>query len=96
MPPLHTPRRYLRQLFGPGVDAAIDTYLGAREDPTLAALLSLIGSTPLTIERFKVIRDQVAGYDAKGKEIVRVPVTEPAWVRAAIDPKSGVPRLNVT
>jgi nitrate reductase beta subunit len=96
VPPLHTPRPYLRQMFGPGVDAAIDAYLGAREDRTLSALLTLFGCTPQTIHRFAVKGDEVAGFDERGGELVRVPITEPAWVRAATDPETGVPRLNVT
>ncbi|MHC4470841.1 MAG: 4Fe-4S dicluster domain-containing protein [Planctomycetota bacterium] len=96
VPPLHTPLEFLRQMFGPGVDAALEAYRGASQDRTLVALLSLFGSTPETIHRFKVSGDQVAGFDEKGREIVRVPVKEPTWVRAARDPKTGVPRLNVT
>jgi nitrate reductase beta subunit len=96
VPPLHTPLEFLRQMFGPGVDAALEAYRGASEDPTLVALLSLFGSTPETIHRFKVKGDHVAGYDEKGREIVSVPVKEPTWVRAPLDPKSGAPRLNVT
>jgi nitrate reductase beta subunit len=96
VPPLHTPMEFLRQIFGPGVDQALETYRNAKEDRTLTALLSLFGSTPKTIHRFKVIGDSVAGYDEKGAEFIRVPVREPIWVRAKRDPKTGTPRLNVT
>jgi nitrate reductase beta subunit len=96
VPPLHTPMEFLRQIFGPGVDHAVETYRNAAEDRTLTALLALFGSTPKTIHRFKVIGDSVAGYDEKGAEFVRVPVKEPIWVRAKLDPKTGVPRMNVT
>ena len=96
VPPLHTPLEFLRQIFGPGVDAAIEAYRGAAEDRTLSALLSLIGSTPRRIHRFKVSGDHVAGFDEKGGEIVKLPEKEPTCIRAARDPKSGVPRLNVT
>jgi len=95
VPPIHTPRPFLRQMFGPAADAALDAYRNAREDRTLAALLSLFGSTPRTIDRFAVRGDEVAGFDEQGEEIVRVPITEPAWIRDARGP-GGVPRLNVT
>ena len=36
---------FLRQMFGPGVDAAIETYRNAPNDPDLAGLLCLFGST---------------------------------------------------
>jgi len=96
VPPLHVPLSFLRQMFGPRVDEALKTYRQAAEDRTLAALLSLFGCTYQTIHTFKVHGDQVAGYDEKRKEIVRVPVKEPVWVRAPLDPKTGTPRLNVT
>ncbi len=86
---------FLRQMFGPGVGAAIEAYRKAPEDRVLSAILTLIGSTPVSLHRFKLIGDKVAGYGEDGREILRVPVTEPLWVRAPVDPKSGVPRLNV-
>jgi nitrate reductase beta subunit len=94
VPPLHTPRPFLRQMFGPGVDGAIEAYRRAPEDPVLSALLSLFGCTPRTIHRFEAKDGQVAGFDEAGDEIVRVPVREPAFVREAVH--GGVPRLNVT
>ncbi|MEW6743732.1 MAG: 4Fe-4S dicluster domain-containing protein [Planctomycetota bacterium] len=96
VPPLHVPRPFLRQLFGPLADQAVDTYRAATEDRTLAALLALFGCTPRTIDSFKVLGDQVAGCDEQGDEIVRVPIKEPVYVRAALDPATGAPRLNVT
>ncbi len=96
IPPIHAPRPFLRQMFGPAVDQAVEAYRSSAEDGTLAALLSLIGSTPARIDRFRVLGDQVAGYDERGAEIVRVPVREPAWVRSPMDPTGEVPRLNVT
>jgi nitrate reductase / nitrite oxidoreductase, beta subunit len=95
VPPIHAPLPFLRQMFGPGVDAAIAAYRKAPEDRMLSALLTLIGSTPISLHRFKLIGDKVAGYDEDGGEVLRVPVTEPIWVRAPVDAKSGVPRLNV-
>jgi len=96
IPPIHAPESFLTQMFGPGVMDAVATYRKIPEDRTLVALLSLFGSTAQSIERFKVIGDHVAAYDANGDETVRVPIREPVWVRAAIDAKSGTPRLNVT
>ncbi|MBI3098587.1 MAG: dehydrogenase [Planctomycetes bacterium] len=96
MPPLHAPMGFLRQMFGPRVDAAVTAYRNSREDRTLQALLALFGSTPKTIHRFKVLGDDVAGYDEKGDEIVRVPVREPVWIRPLKDPTHGGVRLNIT
>jgi nitrate reductase beta subunit len=95
IPPIHTPMPFLRQMFGPRVDAALKAYRGVADDRTLQALLSLIGSTPRTLHAFKVIGDSVAGFGPDGEEILRVPIREPSWVRAARDPKRGTPRMNV-
>ena len=39
IPPVHAPTPFLRQMFGPGVDEAIETYRSAADDPDLAGLL---------------------------------------------------------
>jgi nitrate reductase beta subunit len=96
IPPIHASPVFCRQMFGPNADRAIAAYRAAREDRTLQALLALFGSTPKTIHRFKVHGDDVAGYVEKGEEIVRVPIKEPVWIRAAADPRTGSPRLNVS
>jgi nitrate reductase beta subunit len=96
IPPIHASKAFLRQMFGPGADAAVAAYRAAREDRTLQALLALFGSTPKTIHRFEVRGNEVSGYDEKGEEIVRVPLTEPVWIRPPRDPKTNSLRLNVS
>jgi nitrate reductase beta subunit len=94
VPPIHVARRYLTQMFGPGVDEAIETYRNARHDPTLAGLLALFGSTEAVIDRFKRSGDDMIGYDEGGAEVVRVPRREPLHVLNGYDPKYGVVRSN--
>jgi nitrate reductase beta subunit len=81
IPPVHVPTRYLTQMFGPGVDRAIDMYLGAKDDPELLGLLMLFGATERIMDTWDV-RDGVArAYDERGEEIVAVPLREPTFVR---------------
>jgi nitrate reductase beta subunit len=95
VPPVHVPRPFLRQMFGPAVDQAIDTYRGAPDDPDLAGLLCLFGSTSRVMPRWQRRGDAVLGLDESGKEIVRVPLREPVFVRQAFDAAHGVVRTNV-
>ena len=94
IPPIHVPRPFLRQMFGPGVDRAIDTYRHAAEDPELAGLLGLFGSTHHVIHRFKRTGDTIIGYDDQNAELVRVPLREPVYIRNAYDAARGVVRTN--
>jgi nitrate reductase beta subunit len=94
VPPIHVPRRFLRQMFGPGVDRAIETYRGAVDDPDLAALFCLFGSTERTVPRWKRAGDVVVGMEEDGAEIVRVPVREPVFIRQAFDVARRVVRTN--
>jgi nitrate reductase beta subunit len=94
VPPIHVPRRFLRQMFGPRLDAAIDTYRGAAEDADLAALFCLFGSTERVVPRWKRTGDVVIGMEEDGTEIIRVPVREPVFIRAAFDAALGVTRTN--
>ncbi|HSN92935.1 MAG TPA: 4Fe-4S dicluster domain-containing protein [Anaeromyxobacteraceae bacterium] len=97
VPPLHVPPAFLEQMFGPGAEAAVRTYRNAPEDPELAGLLALFGSTERIVHRFRRSGDVVIGWDEKGAEVVRVPVREPTQVlRSALDPRHGVTRANVT
>ena len=97
IPPRWVPRPYLRQMFGPGVDAALARY----EAPSrkLMALLQLFRATQTIVFNFEVkegpkIRDvtvkgktwslhddTVIGYDRDGKEAVRVSVRQPFFER---------------
>ncbi len=96
VPPIHVPRPFLHQMFGPGVDHALEVYRGAAEDPELAALLSLFGSTQYIVHRFKRENDTVLGFDEKGDEVVRVPLREPIHIRQAWDSARSIARVNVS
>jgi nitrate reductase beta subunit len=94
IPPIHVPRRYLTQMFGPGVDQAIATYRAAKDDPDLAGLLTLLGSTESVVARFKRSGDTIIGIGEDGAEVIRVPTREPLHVLKGYDPKYGVVRSN--
>lgn len=94
IPPIHVPESFNRQLFGPGAAAAVAAYRAAAEDRQLAGLLSLFGSTPNSVSHYAVKNDEAIAYGEKRQELVRVPVREPVFVRAAFDTARGVGRLN--
>jgi nitrate reductase beta subunit len=96
VPPLHAPESFLVQMFGPGVHEALATYRNAPKDPDLAGLLALFGSTEQIVHRFKRQGETMHGYDDKGREVVKVPITEPVQVLTAFDAKRGVAPANVT
>ena len=94
VPPMHAPVEFLRQMFGPAVDQAIETYKKCPSDPDLAGLLSLFGSTERIVPRWKRQGDTILGFEEDGTEIIRVPIKEPIYVRAAFDAARGVTRTN--
>jgi len=94
IPPIHADREYLVQMFGPNVDEAIERYRKIYSDPVAKGLLVLMGSTDRIIHSFKVKEGMAYGYDEKGDEIVRVPVTEPIIERPAFDEKLKTVRNN--
>jgi nitrate reductase beta subunit len=96
IPPLHVPRSFLGQMFGPGVEDAIRTYRSAPQDKELLSALLLFGNTARTLHRFSASEDEAVGYDATGAEVVRVPHTEPFFARDFFDGKREVYRHNVT
>ncbi len=96
IPPLHAPDSFLQQMFGPGAAQALATYKNAPNDPDLAGLLALFGSTEQIIHRFKRQGGTMIGVDEKGTEILRVPITEPIQILKAFDVKQGVERSNIT
>jgi nitrate reductase beta subunit len=97
IPPRWAPRPYLRQMFGPGVDHAIEAY--SRPDRELLAVLQLfrksnriiyryeIEEGPLVYERevrgqpVRVYDDTVIAFGEKGEELFRIRVEEPFHVR---------------
>ena len=96
IPPIHVPADYLHQIFGPGVEHAIETYKQAKDDETLKGLLLLFGSTPEIIERFEVAKGTARGWNGKGELVATIPLTEPLHVRDSRDAARGVVRLDVT
>jgi nitrate reductase beta subunit len=100
IPPRWVPRDYLMQMFGPGVEEAIEKYI--RPSRELLAVLQLFRTTQKIVYRFEIeegpkvyettiggeqwemYNDTVIGYDKEGKEIVRTTVEEPLYVRPDI------------
>ena len=96
IPPVHVADEFLNQMFGPNAKHAVETYLKAREDKTLAGIFTLMGSTDEVISYFKINGDDVSGFDDKRKEIVRVPIKEPVLKRPVFDTKLQVGRQNIS
>ncbi len=104
IPPRWAPRPYLRQMFGPGVDAAIAKYRAPSRQ--LLAVLQLFRASERVIFKYAIEEgpkvfeteidgqpwemydDTVIGFDAAGKEVVRVRVEEPVHTRPAPRPNS--------
>jgi len=96
VPPINVPDPFLIQMFGPGAPAAVRTYRNARHDKTLAGLFTLFGSTERTIPFFRIAGDEAIALDDDHREIVRVPIYEPLFIRPAEDSARRIIRLNVT
>jgi len=97
--PRHSPRGYARQMFGPGVDNAIEKYLVPSRE--LLAVLQLwrasqqivfrydvipgpkVFETQIHGKRFEMYNDTVLGFNKSGKEVARVQVEEPIYIRPA-------------
>lgn len=94
IPPIHADRAYLRQMFGPLVDQAIENYQQVRNDPVAQGLLVLIGSTDRIIHHFSVADNVARGFDEKDQELVSVPVNEPMVTREAWDANLNTVRVN--
>lgn len=94
IPPIHVPPAFLRQMFGPGVDAAIAAYKNAANDADLTGLLSLFGATESVMTKWVRKGEEVAGVDDKGTALVRVPLKEPVHVRAGFDKVYQIMRSN--
>ncbi len=99
IPPRWVSRPYLRQMFGPGVDAAIEKY--ATPDRELLAVLQLFGKdkhicfryelkegpkiyeSEVNGKKFEMFNDTIIGYDRAGNEVLRTQIEEPVYVRDA-------------
>ena len=97
IPPRWVPRGYLRQMFGPGADAAVEKY--AAPDRELLAVLQLFGKDPrmcfryeikegkkvfeteIRGKKFEMYNDTVIGYAKDGTKIIETTVEEPLHVR---------------
>jgi nitrate reductase beta subunit len=97
IPPRWAPRPYLRQMFGPGVDDAIEKYSTPSRE--LLAVLQLFRTTQHILFKYEIIEgekvyeatvngkkwamynDTVVGYGQNGEEVTRVTVEEPMYVR---------------
>jgi len=104
IPPRWVPREHLEQMFGPGVQHAIDLYAAPPRE--LLAVLQLFRATQRIIFHFEIEKgpkvrdaviggkkwsmydDTVIGYDREGKELVRLSVNEPFHVRPEKYPNS--------
>jgi nitrate reductase beta subunit len=79
IPPRWVPKEFLYQMFGPGVDDALRQY--SKPDEELLGVFALFRTTRKIIETFNINSNHAVGYDAKGQEIIRVPIDEPVIVR---------------
>ncbi len=100
IPPRWAPRAYLRQMFGPGVDAAIEAYTFPSRE--LMAVLQLFRATQRIVFRYEIIKgekvferaangrtwsmynDTIIGFSKNGEEVARVSVEEPIFIRPDI------------
>jgi nitrate reductase beta subunit len=99
IPPRWVPRPYLRQMFGPGVDQAIERY--ENPDRELLAVLQLFRRSNKMIFGYKVVEgpktyegvlrgrtitlynDTVIAYGRDGQELFRTTIDEPIHVRSS-------------
>jgi nitrate reductase beta subunit len=97
IPPRWVPRPYLRQMFGSGVDAALERY--ENPDRELTAVLQLFNRAREIVYAYKVVEgpkvyegalrgrrvtlynDTVIAYGENGQELFRTSVEEPVHVR---------------
>jgi nitrate reductase beta subunit len=104
IPPRWVPRPYLTQMFGPGVERAIERY--RTPDRELLGVLQLFRKTnkimfkykveqgPKIFERevngkhFEMYDDTVIAYGKEGQELFRTKVEEPVYVRPAVHANS--------
>lgn len=104
IPPRWVPRDYLRQMFGPGVDAAIERY--TNPDRELLAVLQLFRRSNRIIYRYELkegpkiyegslrgkkitlYNDTVIAYGREGQELFHTTIEEPIHVRPEIHANS--------
>jgi len=104
IPPRWVPKSYLRQMFGPGVDRAVEAY--SMPDRELLAVLQLYRRSNLIIYRYEIeegpkiyegmlhgrevtlYNDTVIAFGKKNQEIFRTTIEEPLYVRPRIHANS--------
>jgi len=104
IPPRWVPRNFLKQMFGPGVDHAIDSYMVP--DRELLAVQQLFRRSNQIIFRYEIqegpkvfeteihgkpftlYNDTIIAYNQEGKEILRTQVEEPFYVRPNVHQNS--------
>jgi nitrate reductase beta subunit len=97
IPPRWVPRGYLQQMFGPGVEHAIEQYICP--DRELLAVLQLFRAqrqilfNPVRMPDGKekvqeLFNDTIIGFNKFGKEVVRVTIDEPIVKRSEKHPNS--------
>ena len=97
IPPINVPIPFIKQMFGPRVEKAVLNYREAlKHDKVLQGLLTLFGSSPQIITRFKVSNDKTYGYNDKGSLVATVPIQEPKHIREPYDTKHKVYRIDIT
>ncbi|NUN48445.1 MAG: 4Fe-4S dicluster domain-containing protein [Candidatus Brocadiae bacterium] len=97
IPPRWVPRQHLRQMFGPGVDDAIEKY--TIPDRELLAVLQLfrkdqriifsykieqgkkVYETMIRGKKFELYNDTAIAYGKDGRELFRTTVEEPVYIR---------------
>lgn len=97
IPPRWVPRDYVRQMFGPGVDEAIERY--TNPDRELLAVLQLFRKSQNIIFRYEIeegpkvfetevngkpftmYNDTVIAYGKDGQELFRTTIEEPTFIR---------------
>jgi nitrate reductase / nitrite oxidoreductase, beta subunit len=98
IPPRWVPLPYLRQMFGPGADAAVEKY--SNPDRELLAVLQLFGKdsricaryeikegpkvfeTNIRGKKFELFADTIIGYSADGQKVIESTVEEPFHLRS--------------
>ena len=94
VPPVHVPKDFLIQMFGPNVEDAITLYRNMKDDKELLAAFMLFGNTPRIIHSYKAEENYAVGYNEIGDEIVRVPYVEPVLERPHWDAQFQTFRHN--
>lgn len=94
VPPVHVPKDFLYQMFGPTVEETVNIYKNMRDDKELLAAFLLFGNTQKIIHSYKAEKDHAVGYNELGDEVVKVPYTEPVFMRPHWDEKNQSFRHN--